>query len=92
MFDADKITDIGYGAGCHNANPKGEVVESVGVYKLYHMKYWNKNYMVSRYIAMQQRMSDNNIANNHGVHYMRSAEDIAKEYDQMIANAIEVRL
>jgi hypothetical protein len=91
MFNADHITDIGYSAGCHRANPQGEVVDSVGVYKLYHMKYWNKAYMLNRYMAMQRRMSENNIANNFGKHYMISPDEIANEYDTMIANATKVR-
>jgi hypothetical protein len=91
MFNGDHITDIGYGAGCHRASPQGLVVDSKKVYKLYHMKYWNKAYMVARYEAMQRRMSENNIANSFGKHYMISPDEVANEYDTMIANATKVR-
>jgi hypothetical protein len=91
MFYAPKIKDMQYTAGCHKAYPVGEVVQSQHVYNLYHMKYWSKSYFVSRYLSLQKRQSDGNIRKNYGIHYMKPAQELEAEYDNMIANAIQVR-
>ena len=58
LFNRSKITEINYGPGCHWCNPVGEVKYSDKVYRCYHYKYINADYMILMHKAFAQRLSD----------------------------------
>ena len=91
MFDAGKIDDMRWVAGCHAAKPLGNIVYSEKVYNLYHMKYWNRQYLIDRYVHVNKRRSDHSKRSNYGVHYNKTPEQIGLEYDNAMAKATIIR-
>jgi hypothetical protein len=91
MFDASKITDMKWVYGCHRSDPQGDVVYSKNVYNLYHMKYWNPEYLVNRYKSVNERRSDHSKRNDHGIHYAMSEEQIINEYNAIMQKAQVIR-
>jgi hypothetical protein len=91
LFDAGKIEDMRWVAGCHRSRPIGNVVYSEKVYNLYHMKYWNKQYLIDRYTHVNKRRSEHSRKNSHGIHYDKTPEQIATEYDNAMAKATIIR-
>lgn len=88
-FDANKITDINYNAGCHSANPKGSIYWLHNI-RLRHYKYINIDYMIKRHKAYGERLSDENLKNQWGTHYLYSAEQITKEFNEARKNSIRI--
>lgn len=87
MFDSSKVDSMNWIPGCHDANPTGEVVYSKKQYNLYHMKYWNLGYMQYRYKLLNERRSENSIANDFGIQYSWEAQQIESDYRNMINKA-----
>lgn len=87
MFDSSAIESMNWQMGCHEANPSGNVVYSKNVYTLYHMKYWNIGYMLSRYKILNERRSINNVINDYGIQYAMTQEEIKNDYEQMMQKA-----
>lgn len=88
-FDANKITDINYNAGCHSANPKGAIYWLHNI-RLRHYKYINIDYMIKRHNAYGERLSDENLKKGWGTHYLYSAEQITKEFNEARKNSIRI--
>lgn len=87
-FRPDKIEDINFVAGCHNANPideNGEALRNINIihlpeYKLLHFKYVNiANYFL-RLEQYKKRMSTYNLKAGYGVHYTWSEEKHLETY------------
>lgn len=88
-FNTKEIKEINYGAGCHNAEPKGNVlIKNIGV--CHHYKYVQIDYMIKRHEVFASRLSDENIKNHWGTHYLYSAENIRKEFLEARKNAIKI--
>jgi hypothetical protein len=73
-FRPDKIKEINYAAGCHEAMPEG-VSGDVRIlinedYKLLHYKFWNVDNYMKRMADYQTRMSKENEVYGWGWHYM----------------------
>ena len=82
-FNKNKITDINFGAGSHNADPKGEVKYSEKEYFLYHYKKLGLNYL--RY-AHSRSHSRAKRSKEKGVfvatHYTNNNSKIQQEFDR----------
>lgn len=89
-FNASEITEINYGAGCHTAKPRGDISYSKFAYNLRHYKYINIDYMIARHKAYGERLSDENLKNHWGTHYLYSAEQITKEFNEARKNSIRI--
>jgi glycosyltransferase involved in cell wall biosynthesis len=89
-FNASKIDEIGYGAGCHWCDPKGLVEYSENIYKAYHYKYINIDYMINRHAIFASRLSDENIRRGYGTHYMYGEEQITNEFLEARKNSIKI--
>jgi glycosyltransferase involved in cell wall biosynthesis len=90
-FNASKIDEIGYGAGCHWCEPKGLVEYSENIYKAYHYKYINIDYMINRHAIFASRLSDENIKRGYGAHYMYGEQHITQEFQTARKNSIKIR-
>ena len=90
-FNASKIDEICYGAGCHWCEPKGLVEYSENIYKAYHYKYINIDYMINRHAIFASRLSDENIRRGYGAHYMYGEQQIIEEFQTARKNSIKIR-
>ena len=90
LFNRSKITEINYGPGCHWCNPVGEVQYSANVYRCYHYKYINADYMIRRHKAFAQRLSDENKRKGYGGHYLNSGQQIRNEFNNARQQAVKL--
>jgi glycosyltransferase involved in cell wall biosynthesis len=79
-FNKRYISDINYGAGCHQADPKGDVVLANYNPPLYHMKFMGVDMLVERYKTYASRLSDENKQMRWGYHYEQEEQEIRDSY------------
>jgi glycosyltransferase involved in cell wall biosynthesis len=79
-FNKRYIKEINYGAGCHNAEPIGDVIFSSVRPKLLHMKFINVDLLVSKYKSYASRLSDENKQMRWGYHYEQEEYFIREEF------------
>lgn len=90
-FNASKLTEINYNAGCHSCNPVGDVSYSNSIYRAYHYKYINLDYMIKRHAIFASRLSAENIERGFGGHYLYSAQKISNEFYEMKYKSIIIK-
>jgi glycosyltransferase involved in cell wall biosynthesis len=75
-----KIDGIRYEPGCHRCfpRPRGLVVDNV--LDLYHYNALSEEYMVQRWKRYVERMSDVDLQNNYGKHYLWQEQRIREEF------------
>jgi hypothetical protein len=91
LFRVDQIQDINYGWGCHKSNPTGKIVESHGIYPVWHYKYIDPDFMVARHAHYASRMSNENLQKGLGFHYAFPEDRIRAEFEEARKNAIKIR-
>lgn len=79
-FNSTRIKEINYGPGAHSCSPIGGVEYSSRVYRAWHYKYVNIEYMIARHAHFASRLSDENIAKGYAAHYLYPAEKITAEF------------
>ena len=91
LFDP-KLEEINYFAGCHSANPKGDVNHyiSSGDLKLLHYKYLGLDDFIPKQEARGKRLSDLNKMYGLGLHYLLDADTHRKEYDSFVSKRVKV--
>lgn len=83
IFNPQALTEIGYGFGAHECNPKGNVVWSESpLYVLHYKHIGGVQRTIDRYKQYQPRMSKNNRKFGHGIHYNRTPASIRQEWEQ----------
>lgn len=87
IFDPHCIVDINYYPGCHEADPRGYVKTGTSEFLLLHYKRIGVEYIVNRYQAFKQRLSQQNIENKMGMHYFMTEQEITDEFNRMFAAA-----
>lgn len=80
LFNKSKIKEINYEAGCHSANPKGEIKFSNNVYNLFHYTMLSEQYLINRYKRNFERLSKENKKHGWGVHYKESEQTIRDKF------------
>ena len=80
LFDAQQLTEINYSAGCHYCSPIGNIKHSETKYLMCHFKALGLNYMINRHTHFATRMSQQNLAAGHAVHYLDSADTIRRNW------------
>lgn len=81
MFDCNKITNINYGFGCHNANPAGEVIVSNDPsLKMLHYKFLGLEDHKYKQKIRAERLSQFNKENGFGLYYLFSEEEQITDY------------
>jgi len=90
-FNKKYITDINYGAGCHDAQPQGAVIFSSVNPPLYHMKFMNVDMLVEKYRVYASRLSDENKQMRWGYHYEQEEWRIREEFKNTLQLAKIIR-
>jgi glycosyltransferase involved in cell wall biosynthesis len=90
-FNKKYIKEINYGAGCHHAEPIGDVIFSSVRPKLLHMKFINVDLLVNKYKSYASRLSDENKAMRWGYHYEQEEWRIREEYKNTLQLAKIIR-
>ncbi len=80
LFNKSKIKEINYEAGCHSANPKGEIKFSKNVYNLFHYTMLSEQYLVDRYKRNFERLSKENKKYGWGIQYSDSEQTIRDRF------------
>ncbi len=91
LFNKKSITNINYDIGCHVSSPNGMVKMSEKSYLAYHYHFLNKNFVVNKYKRNAQRLSEENIENKWGYHYMFSEKEISDWFINLRENAVKIR-
>jgi hypothetical protein len=92
LFNKREIKEINYEAGCHKANPTGNVSYSERTYRAYHYNFINLELSIEKYKTYAKRLSPENIKNGWGIHYLMTPEQIKAEYLEIQRNAIRLFL
>lgn len=80
-FNRKYIRETNFDHGAHSAKPEGVIKYSLNEYRAYHFKYIHPQYLVERYKAFAQRMSEENRQHSWGFHYLRSEAEILGEFE-----------
>jgi hypothetical protein len=72
LFDKTKCTTMNWNYGAHECSPEGDLTPQEGSYKMLHMKYIGENWCRTRHEERGNRLSQNNIRNGWGTHYLRA--------------------
>jgi glycosyltransferase involved in cell wall biosynthesis len=89
-FNASKLAEINYSPGCHTCEPIPNATYSPSVYRAYHYKYINLDYMIKRHSLFAGRLSEENIKRGYGGHYLYTPEQIEKEFNEAIINSKQI--
>jgi hypothetical protein len=90
LFNKKYISEINYDVGCHGSNPIGRVVKSDTSYKAYHYRFISEQMAIKRYKSYSYRLSDENLKNGWGKHYLKSDEELIVEFESIRKNAIKL--
>lgn len=80
LFNKKYISEMNYEAGCHRANPVGNIKFSERAYQLFHYKALGADYLVNRYRLFASRMSEDNKKRGWAAHYLDSEETIRRNH------------
>lgn len=80
LFNKKFIKEINYDPGCHTASPKGVKKLSRQIYKIYHFRALDEDYVVAKNLLYCSRLSKQNLDNNWGFHYKEDEETIRRNY------------
>lgn len=87
-FDPKRVEEMNYGWGAHNCSPTGDVVFSKNEYYLLHVRcLGGVQRMIDRHQAYAARMSEFNRINGLGHHYLRSEQEIMREWTNNISKS-----
>jgi hypothetical protein len=88
IFDPHRIVEINYTAGAHFCCPWGIVrTKEDEKLKLLHYKNLGVEYVLSRYNLYRKRLSESNIENEYGTHYLHEDEIITTGINNKIQNS-----
>ncbi|MFY9557537.1 MAG: glycosyltransferase family 2 protein [Blastocatellia bacterium] len=90
-FDPNKIEEINYEPGRHEAHPTGEVsMPALTDVKLLHYKFLGLNYVVPRYLQLRTGLRPKDIEMSWGSQYLWDSEKIVAQYEEIRRNAVPV--
>lgn len=90
ILNKSKIEEINFRAGCHIANPIGDIKYSNNEYRLLHYKYIGVNYMIKRYELFKERLSNENKERNWGIQYLQTEEHIKNYFRDIKKKVIKL--
>lgn len=91
IFNKNKISDINFLTGCHQANPVGDVsICTNSNIMLLHYKHINRNYVIKKHSEYKSRLSQINLQKNWGHHYKRSEQEINNLFDEYLTKSFKV--
>jgi glycosyltransferase involved in cell wall biosynthesis len=81
LFRPQEIKEILYNAGCHKANPIGNIILSLdSEIRTLHMRFLSLEYVKERTLRASKRMSEFNLKNKLGYHYLWNEEEITGHF------------
>lgn len=84
IFDPNKISEINFKTGCHKCKPEGNVkFYKKSDIKLLHYKNLGLSYLVNRFNVFKSRLSQYNIDNKFGTHYLSEKEELEKKFNKL---------
>jgi len=91
LFDCNKIFEINYLFGCHQANPIGDIkIYNSSDLKMLHYKYLGLNDFIPKQRARGQRLSEFNKRNGLGMYYLYDEKKHKDEYKIFIEKRTKV--
>lgn len=90
LFNKSFISEINYGAGCHDNRPIGNIKYSQNIYKMYHYKYINPDFVINSYKVTATRLSKANIQNNWGNQALRPESETREYIQNLRKSAIKI--
>lgn len=91
IFNPNMIDEINFKAGCHKCYPQGKVkFYDKDDFKLLHYKSLSLEYLINRYEMFRKRLSDFNLENKLGKHYLTEQEDIRTRYLNNLSRSVNV--
>ena len=92
IFDPHRIVEINYQVGAHKARPVGIVKEkdSNGELKMLHYKNLSVEHLIDRFARYRNRLSDINIENKWGEHYLQKEAQVREAFAEGLASARQV--
>lgn len=85
-----RIEAIRFEPGCHRCYPKPRRKVIEGVLDLYHYNALSEEYMVERWKRYVPRMSESDLKNRFGKHYLWQEQKIREEYRKRLRDAKEL--
>lgn len=94
IFKPSKIKEVNWSMGAHTSAPVGKPCVVWSSYRpiLFHMKYFSKEYLKSRYKELAQRLTDIDNKNGWSYHYKFSEKKIDKIFQDLDQRKELVRL
>lgn len=91
LFKPSRFTDINYGVGAHFCRPSGEhkIVSLDNDIFFVHLCMLGVDYVVNKCKRNAKRLSDINKRCGLGIHYLRTEDEIRKDFDSKVIKAIE---
>lgn len=86
-FNRNKIKEINYSYGAHDACPNGDIIFSEDHAIVFHYRYINLKYIQDRYEEYAKRLSGHNIKWKLSYHYKFSPRKIVKIFNWNLRNA-----
>lgn len=80
LFNKKYISEINYGAGCHDCSSVGKIIYSSKSYMMYHYKYINEDIEVNKNLLTAKRLSQSNKQHNWGWQCLRSEQQIRQDF------------
>lgn len=82
VFDPNRIKEIGYKIGSHQAHPEGDVViHYENTVKLLHYNYLTLEYQIKRFSERAKRLTKEDIDKGHAINYLYSEDKIREIYN-----------
>lgn len=81
LFNKKFIQNIEYNHGCHHCSPTGQIQLSENVYRAFHYKYVNIDFLIDRYKIYASRLSEENRKYRWGWHYTKSADEVREDWN-----------
>lgn len=91
IFNPNMIDEINYKIGCHKCYPTGKLkYYRKDDIKLLHYKCLKLDFLLNRFDLLKKRLSDFNIQNKFGKHYLAEKDLIKKKYYKNLSNSENV--
>jgi glycosyltransferase involved in cell wall biosynthesis len=91
LFRPGEITSINYSPGCHQADPKGNVIfEDIPGILTLHMKNLSRQYVIDRNAYLSPRLSDINKRKGWGYHLKFGSAEINTAFDNTMGKLIKI--
>jgi len=91
IFDCNKIREINYSFGCHNANPIGDIkLYADEDFKMLHYKFLGLKNHLYKHKIRGERLSDFNIKHGLGTYYLYSEEENIIDYRNYLVKRVKI--